>query len=149
MYDQIFSINVKSVFFFIKEARDLLKKSSQGANVLITSSLSGIQPGRIVGVYAMSKAAVISMAQWLAQELIDSNIRVNAVAPGFTRTNMIKDVMNAGIDKFLPKGAIGNPEDVAAVACMICSRVDGSFVNGETFPLSGGERNPKFKLPKL
>ena len=57
--------------------------------------------------------------------------------------------MNAGIDKFLPKGAIGNPEDVAAVACMICSRVDGSFVNGETFPLSGGERNPKFKLPKL
>jgi NAD(P)-dependent dehydrogenase (short-subunit alcohol dehydrogenase family) len=62
LYDQIFSINVKSVFFFIKEAKDLLKKSSQGSNVLITSSLSGIQPGRIVGVYAMSKAAVISMA---------------------------------------------------------------------------------------
>ena len=71
------------------------------------------------------------------------------MAPGFTRTNMIKDVINAGIDKYLPKGAIGDPEDVAAVACMICSRADGSFVNGETFPLSGGERNPKFKLPKL
>ena len=62
LYDQTFSVNVKSVFFFIKEAKELLKKATQGANILITSSLSGVHPGRIVGVYAMSKASVISLA---------------------------------------------------------------------------------------
>ncbi len=67
----------------------MLLKSKNGANILITSSLSGEHPGKLLGVYAMSKASVISMTKWLSVELLDDNIRVNAVAPGFTRTNMI------------------------------------------------------------
>jgi len=71
LYDQIFAVNVKSVFFFIKESFDLLKLSKDGGNILVTSSLSGVMPGKIVGVYAMSKAAIINMVKWMSQELMD------------------------------------------------------------------------------
>jgi NAD(P)-dependent dehydrogenase (short-subunit alcohol dehydrogenase family) len=64
-------VNVKSVFFFIKEAYDLLKLSKDGANILVTSSISGVMPGKMVGIYAMSKAAIINMVKWMSQELMD------------------------------------------------------------------------------
>ena len=61
----------------------------KGSNILITSSLSGVYPGKMIGIYAMSKAAIFNLAKWLSQELMEEGIRVNAIAPGFTRTNMI------------------------------------------------------------
>ncbi len=64
-------MNVKSVFFFVKEAFDLLKLSTDGGIILVTSSLSGVMPGKMVGVYAMSKAAIINMVKWLSHELRD------------------------------------------------------------------------------
>ena len=138
---------MKAVFFFLKEALELLKKPRDGASVLITSSLSGVHPGKIVGVYAMSKASVINMAKWMSVELLDYGIRVNAIAPGFVRTNMIKDELEL-FERYMPKKALGWPQDIAAVAATICSSKDGSFVNGETFLLTGGYPSPKlnFKL---
>ena len=79
-----------------------MKAAREGANILVTSSLSGVMPGKIVGVYAMTKASVINMVQWLSQELMDQSIRVNAIAPGFTRTNMVQEEINLGFDKYLP-----------------------------------------------
>jgi dehydrogenase/reductase SDR family protein 4 len=76
-YDMTFEVNVKSVFFFAKEALDLLKKSRDGANILVTSSLSAFMPSKMIGVYAMGKAALVNMVKFLAVELLDSNIRVN------------------------------------------------------------------------
>ncbi len=68
---------------------------------------------------------------------MEYGIRVNALAPGFIRTNMVKDELEI-FERYLPKKALGKPEEVAAVAATICSTVDGSFVNGETFLLTGG-----------
>jgi len=65
---------------------------------MVTSSMSGIYPNRFLGVYAMGKAAIVNMVKWLAVELRDDNIRVNAVAPGITRTRMVKNEMDAGMD---------------------------------------------------
>ena len=81
-------MNVKSVFFLIKECLHLLKKSQGGANILVTSSSEGKYPNSVVGVYAMSKAAVDNMVRWLAQELLEYGIRVNALGPSLTRTPM-------------------------------------------------------------
>lgn len=114
-------MNVKSVFFFVKESFELLRLSKDGGSVLVTSSLSGVMPGKMVGVYAMSKASIINMVKWLSQELIDQNIRINAIAPGFTRTNMVKDELELGFDKYLPKKALADAHEVASVACLICS----------------------------
>ena len=85
----------------------------------------------------MGKAAITNMVQWLAQELMDYNIRVNAVGPGVTRTNMM-DSMSKVAAKLPPK-SIAYPSQIASVVAMICSK-DGNFVNGETFLLTGGYR---------
>ena len=113
----------------IKEALHLLKKTGQ-ANILVTASSSGIQPNPLIGVYAMGKAAIINMVQWLAIELLEFNIRVNALAPSITRTNMIAREIELGVEQILPKGAIGDPDDVAAMAATICSDLDCKFANG-------------------
>ncbi|TNV76102.1 hypothetical protein FGO68_gene8391 [Halteria grandinella] len=147
-YDQTFAVNVKSVLFFAKDALDLLKKATDGGNILVTSSLSGVMPSKVLGVYAMGKAALMNMVKWLAIELMDFNIRVNAIAPGFTRTEMTADEFKIGIDKILHPRFTTTPDMIASVACMICSKQDGSFVNGETLVLHGGESYPKFKINK-
>ncbi len=64
-YDKIFDFNVKSVFFMIKEAKELLMKGNE-PNILVNSSITGINPNYTVGVYGMSKAALINMTIFLA-----------------------------------------------------------------------------------
>ena len=135
-YDLIWNVNVKSVFFFIKESLDLLKASTGGANILMTSSIAGFQPERFLGVYSTTKSALINLATWLSQELMDDGIRVNCINPGMTRTPMMEKEMKMGFDKKNPR-AVGNPEQIASVAAMICSK-DGSFVNGESYVVNGG-----------
>jgi NAD(P)-dependent dehydrogenase (short-subunit alcohol dehydrogenase family) len=136
-FDKTFAVNVRSVFFMIKEAKPLLFKS-EAANILVTSSITGLFPNRLLGVYAMGKAALLNMVAWLSHELMEYDIRVNAIAPGITRTNIIKKEIELGIDEVLPKKALASPDQIASMACMICAREDGKFVNGETFPLCGG-----------
>lgn len=86
-YDRLFRVNIKSTFYFIKETLHLLKKGTD-ANILINSSMVGIHTDRFSGAYAMTKAALINMAKWLYMELLDDNIRVNAIAPGMVHTTM-------------------------------------------------------------
>ncbi len=97
----------------------------------------------------MGKASIINMVKWLAQELIDDNIRVNAIAPGFTRTNMMDESFGMNNESLLPPKAVANPDEIASAACLICSPNDGKFINGETFVLSGGHPSPKFSIKKL
>ena len=97
--------------------------------------------------YSSSKSLVNSFTKSLSKEVARYNIRVNAIAPGFVRTNMIKNELEL-FEKYMPKKALGWPSDIAAVAATICSSKEGSFVNGETFLLTGGYPSPKlnFKL---
>ena len=80
-------MNVKSVFFLIKEAKDLLLASKSGdANILIVSSVTGRNPHYTIGVYGMTKAALDNLVIWMSQELMNDNIRVNGIAPGLIMT---------------------------------------------------------------
>jgi dehydrogenase/reductase SDR family protein 4 len=90
VYDQLFDVNVKSSFFFIQEIVHLLKLSKQDPNILLTSSITAVHPNRWVGVYAMTKACLVNMADWLSQELMSDSIRVNTIAPSATKTPMIQ-----------------------------------------------------------
>lgn len=69
----------------------------------------GKNPDKIVGVYSMTKSALINMVKWLAQELIDDDIRVNAIAPGFVYTRMTDSKLLSDFSKSFKK-----PEKVAA-----------------------------------
>lgn len=84
-FDKMFDVNVKSVFFLIKESIDAIRKSKElgrAANVMIISSLGGRNPEKKLGVYSATKGAIDTMVLVLAKELMTEGIRVNGVAPG-------------------------------------------------------------------
>ena len=79
----------------------------------------------------MTKAAVVNMVSWLSQELMQDDIRVNAVGPAFVQTEMTKPMYEKTKDP-----SFGYPHEIAAIAALICSD-DGSFINGETYYAKG------------
>ena len=88
-YDKLFDINVKAVFFMIKECKDMLLKSKQMggvANVLVISSLVSKHPPFPLGVYGMTKAVLNNMVYVLSKELQPEGVRVNGLAPGLVKT---------------------------------------------------------------
>mmetsp|Transcript_1351 Transcript_1351/g.857 ORF Transcript_1351/g.857 Transcript_1351/m.857 type:complete len:166 (-) Transcript_1351:131-628(-) len=106
-YDKMFSLNVTSYFFSVKEAKHLLEKG-KGANVLMVSSVAGSDPSPMLGVYGMTKSCLNNMVRWLSKELLDENIRVNAISPGLIKTEF------AGVlwkeNEELNKKSLGTPE---------------------------------------
>ncbi|CDW73351.1 short-chain dehydrogenase reductase sdr [Stylonychia lemnae] len=124
-YDRMININIKAAFFTI----ELLRKGKD-ANILVTSSATSVKPIKLGGIYTMTKSAVNNMVIWLAQELMDQDIRVNAILPGMVKTNMTKIQQKMYLDKY-PR-SLAEPWQIAAVAAMITSR-DGSFINGENY----------------
>lgn len=90
--------------------------------------------------YGASKAAVIGFTKCLARESARNNITVNAIAPSYVNTEMLRAVPDNVMEKFLaaiPLGRLAEPEEVASVTAFLCSD-DSSFVTGECIVVSGG-----------
>ena len=133
-FDKMFSLNVKSTFFTIAESKDLLTASGKGSVVHVVSSVTGMFPNKMIGVYAMTKAALENMVKFLADELRDDKIRVTGIAPGLIRTDFA-DVILKNPD--LDQRSVGEAHQIGSVVATMCSD-DGSFINGETFIVSNG-----------
>ncbi|MBO4263449.1 MAG: SDR family oxidoreductase [Bacteroidales bacterium] len=101
--------------------------------------------------YAASKAALIVATKKLAKELGGTGIRVNAVAPGFIRTKMLKSLLDEDtaekIQKELGLHRFGNPEEIAEV-CLFLASEKSSYMTGETIKVDGGGINVRFPIPK-
>ena len=85
----MWDLNVKSQFFLIKESHDMLiasKENGGNANICMISSVTGTTPNNLLGVYAMTKAALDNMVKFLAVELMGDGIRINGIAPGLIKT---------------------------------------------------------------
>ena len=113
-YEKVVDINIKAVYNCSKAVVEYMKEN--GGVILNTSSMVSIygQPSGVM--YPASKFAVNGMTKSLARELGKYNIRVNAVAPGITETDMVKALPKEMIEpliKTIPLGRIGTPEDVA------------------------------------
>ena len=114
-----------------------------GGAILNTSSMVSIygQPSGVM--YPASKFAVNGMTKSLARELGKYNIRVNAVAPGITETDMVKNLPKEMIEpliKTIPLGRIGKPEDVANAFLFLASDM-ASYVTGEILSVDGAAMN--------
>ena len=139
-YDKMWDLNVKSIFFLIKEAKYLLLKANElsgkgEANVLVVSSVAGKNPHHTLGVYDMTKAALDNMVVWMAQELMNDSIRINGLAPGLIMTEF-SGVLWKNNEGVHPKSK-GTSEQIGSVAATVCSK-DGSFMNGEVYQVHGG-----------
>ena len=139
---KIMNTNVDSVFRMCRAAITTMKK--QGAGVILNiGSISGIvsnipQPQ---AAYNASKAAVHMLTKSLASDFAEHNIRVNAIAPGYIRTDMTnlpdehKDWYPVW-NKLTPMGRMGEPEEIAAAALFLCSSAS-SYVSGEVLVADG------------
>lgn len=141
-WDKTFDVNVRGYFAAARGvAQHLIDRGAPGS-IINVSSVLGLRAGRLQGVYAMTKAAVISMTQTLAVELGPHGIRVNAVAPGFIRTRFSStltenDELRGMIVGRTPLDRLGAPEDIAPLVRYLASDAS-SFVTGATFVADGG-----------
>ncbi|MCM1496753.1 MAG: SDR family oxidoreductase [Bacteroides sp.] len=140
-FDKVIDLNVKALFYAILPTARIMKEQGGGC-ILNTSSMVSIS-GQPAGVgYPTSKFAVNGMTISLARELAPDNIRVNAVAPGVTRTDMVAalpEQMVAAISAKIPLGRPGEPEDVANAFVYLASDLAG-YVTGEILSVDGAAR---------
>jgi 3-oxoacyl-[acyl-carrier protein] reductase len=136
-FDSVIKTNVYGPFYLMRFC--VRKMLRQRSGVIVNmSSLSG-QTGNAGQInYAASKAALIAMTKSLALEIGSRGIRVNAVAPGLIETEMIEAIpMLAEMQKRIPLGRLGKPEDVAGAVSFLCSP-DASYITGTTISVNGG-----------
>lgn len=140
-FEKIINLNVNAMFNMCKAVVPYMKKNHGGV-ILNTSSMVSIY-GQPSGVgYSTSKFAVNGITKSLARELAPSNIRVNAVAPGVTNTDMIAALPKEMIEpliKTIPLGRIGEPRDIANAFLFLASDM-ASYITGVVLSVDGAAR---------
>jgi 3-oxoacyl-[acyl-carrier protein] reductase len=138
-FDRVVSVNLKGVFNCTRAVAPAMIKQGSGV-VLNASSVVGLYGNFGQTNYAATKAGVISFTQTWARELGRFGIRVNAVAPGFVATEIIKampEKVIAGMVAKTPVGRMGKPEDIAEAYFWLASDA-AAFVHGATLSVDGG-----------
>ena len=137
-FGKILDINVKAVFVCSQAAARIMKE--QGGGVIINTSSMVAEYGQPAGCgYPATKFAVNGLTRSLARELAKDHIRVNAVAPGVTRTDMVAALppeMVERISSGIPLGRVGEPEDIANAFLYLASS-QASYVTGVTLRVDG------------
>lgn len=142
-WKKVMDLNVTAVFNGCFAAAKLMEEAGHGGTITTTSSMVS-KYGQPSGVgYPTSKYAVNGMVQSLSRELAPKGIRVNAVAPGITKTDMVAalpDEMIKPLIATIPLGRIGEPEDVANAFVFLASEMS-SYVTGAVIPVDGAARS--------
>lgn len=138
-WEAVLDVNLKGVFLCTKAvARSMMKK--RYGKIVNISSVVGIAGNAGQGNYSASKAGVIGFTKSMARELASRGIRVNAVAPGFIKTDMTdilkEDIKNEMI-KNIPLGLFGKPKDIANLVLFLASE-ESDYITGEVIKIDGG-----------
>lgn len=112
----------------------LRKKNGRIINIASLSGLKGL-PGQCN--YSAAKGGLIASTKALAQEIGKKGVTVNAIAPGFIKTDMVEGLDEAELIKTIPAGRFGNPEEVAALVAFLASPEAG-YITGECISINGG-----------
>ena len=137
-FSKILDINIKAVFVCTQAVAKIMKEQKHGVIINISSMVS--KYGQPAGCgYPATKFAVNGLTVSLARELAKDNIRVNAVAPGVTKTDMVSALPKEMVDRIssgIPLGRMGEPEDIAN-ACLYLSSDMASYVTGVILSVDG------------
>ena len=142
--DRIIDINVKGVIYMCRAAMPHLIKSETpgGGSIVNISSVSGTGGDSTLPIYNASKGAVTNLTRGLALQVGAKGVRVNAINPSVTRSDMVDEItgsefaMKMVMNRMALK-RIGEPEDIAAATAFLASE-DASFITGVNLPVDGG-----------
>ena len=139
-WDKTFRTNIYGYFYMVKAAMPHLK---EGSCIVNTGSITGLEGEATLLDYASTKGAVHAFTKSLAQNLVEKQIRVNAVAPGPVWTPLNTTAKSSGdVAQFgasTPMGRPGQPEEIAPVFVFLASNADSSYITGEVISLLGGD----------
>jgi len=140
-WDNVMNVNVKGPFFLCKQIAPIMKEQG-GGSIINISSYMGIRTEETLGVYCISKAAVLHMTRAMAKEWGKWNIRVNSIAPAWVHSRLSEPFLQQpGVnDRMLGEtalGRFGEPDDVAALALFLASDAGKNQTAG-CFPLDYG-----------
>lgn len=135
-FEQVLQTNLFSFFYVTKMVVPTMIRRRYG-RIVNMASLSGLKglPGQVN--YSASKGGLIAATKALAQEVAKKKITVNAVAPGFVKTDMVDGLPEDQLKQMIPAGRFCNPEEVAALVSFLCSE-QASYITGECININGG-----------
>jgi len=139
---KILDVNVMGYFRVVKACYETMKARG-GGKVINMASVAGKRPFPAMGVYCVSKAAVLMLTEVLAAELAPDNIQVNAIAPGFVQTRFSaaiwdNEMFNEAVMKTIPQGRMAQPEELTGIALYLASSAS-AYTTGATFIVDGGQ----------
>jgi NAD(P)-dependent dehydrogenase (short-subunit alcohol dehydrogenase family) len=140
-FDKIIAVNVKGPFELARKVYPIMKAKRRGS-VINISSIGGLRPEPGLGIYSMSKAALISLTKVMAKEWGDHNIRVNAICPGLIKTKFSEALWSnekilKTMMKTLPIKRVGTAEEIAALALYLAADAS-AYSTGSVFTADGG-----------
>ena len=140
-FDLTLDVNLKGAFLFTQEAGRAFRDQGSGCIVNV-SSVGGQLGGPRAPHYAAAKAALIAFSRSSARLLAPYGVRVNAIAPGFIRTDMYEQVLEntseSQVLEMIPLGRVGEPSDVGEAAVYLASE-ESSFLTGHVLNVNGGQ----------
>jgi NAD(P)-dependent dehydrogenase (short-subunit alcohol dehydrogenase family) len=144
-WDRVMAINVKSVYLCCKYAIPAMKDGG-GGSIINTGSAASLVGLRNLAVYTASKGAVLQLTRNMALDYAKYGIRVNALCPGVTATEMTEQVIasdpdpvaaRARFDRVIPRGSMADPIEIAQAALFLASD-ESSYITGAAIPVDGG-----------
>ena len=143
MWDLVIDVNLKGVFNLTKLVGPLMEENGYGSIINI-SSVVGVYGNIGQANYAATKAGVLGLTMTWAKEFArkGQNVRVNAIAPGYIMTDILKTVPEDLLNKFAQMTMLkrlGEPQEIANVALFLASE-DSSYITGQTINANGGMR---------
>ena len=129
-WTEILRVNLIGPWLMVKHAGRAMADAGKGGSIICTASVAGIRSGAGGPAYSASKAGVINLAMVSAQQLCETNVRVNAICPGLTETGMTKPTFDYAKDKGVthklgklnPLRRAAQPEELAQVALFLARR---------------------------
>lgn len=141
-WDKILDVNVKGYFRLAQACAPIMRERGRG-KIINIASVAGRAPLPGMGVYCVSKAAVLMLTEVLAAELADDNIQVNAIAPGFVKTKFSSPLwanpqVYESVMKLIPQRRMAEPGEITGIALYLASDLS-AFTTGATMVVDGGQ----------
>jgi meso-butanediol dehydrogenase/(S,S)-butanediol dehydrogenase/diacetyl reductase len=152
-WNEMLAVNLTAPVFLCKALLPLLRKN-KGGSIINIGSIEGLAANPEHSAYCASKGGVHALTKAMAVDLGKDNIRVNAIAPGWIRSALSDDYINAqpnpqaawdGLHRMHPAGRVGEPDDVGKLAVYLAGD-DSEFITGQVIVIDGG-RTSKLPLP--